>query len=96
MPQSSSPAHAESNEFGRDGRRSERKLDFEGAAFSQIARDFDVAEVFLHDAADEREAESGAVAPGGVEGAKNLGNLLVRHSTAGVRDGDNGATLLLN
>lgn len=72
----------------------EGELDFEGAALAGFAADFDLTIVFVDDAADEREAKSGAGGFGGVKGAKDLGDLLWRHAAASVGDGDDGAVVL--
>src|SRR6201998_3148562 len=72
--------------FYGDGGGAKRELDFEGAALAWLARDFAAAAVFFHDAADEGEAEAGALAAGRVEGAGDLRLLLFFHVAARVRE----------
>jgi len=64
--------------------------DLEGAAFTHNAGDVDCAVVFFNDPAGKGKAEAGAIAAGGVEGAKDLRELSFRDATAGVADGDAG------
>ena len=63
------------------------------ASLSHDAADFDAAMMIFHDAVGKREAETGAVALGGVERPENVGQVLRRDAAAGVADNHAGTTL---
>src|SRR4051795_1834036 len=74
--------------------RAKGEQDLEGAAFAQLTGYVNAAVMFFHDAAHQRESESGAVAASCVEGPEDLCNLLFGNAAARVGDGNTGAVVL--